>query len=48
MAENDKAKRNLFDKLLDQRIVLLSEPVMPGAAERLVGHLLYLDAQDSK
>ena len=48
MAENDKAKRNLYDKLLDQRIVLLSEPVMPGAAERLVGQLLYLDAQDQK
>ena len=48
MAENDKAKRNLFDKLLDQRIVLLSEPVMPAAAERLVGQLLYLDAQDPK
>jgi ATP-dependent Clp protease protease subunit len=48
MAETENAKRNLYDKLLEQRIVLLSEPVMPGAAERLVGQLLYLDAQDSK
>jgi len=48
MADNDKAKRNLYDKLLDQRIILLSEPVMPKSAERLVGQLLYLDAQDTK
>ena len=48
MAETDKAKRNLYDKLLEQRTILLCEPVMPKAAERLVGQLLYLDAQDAK
>jgi len=38
----------ILDRLLEQRIVLLSEAVMPEASERLVAQLLYLDAQDSK
>ncbi|MHC4407389.1 MAG: ClpP family protease [Planctomycetota bacterium] len=38
----------ILDRLLEQRIVLLSEPVMPEASERLVAQLLYLDALDSK
>ena len=51
MADNgdgDRATRNIIDKLLDQRIVMLSEPVMPESAQRLVAQLLYLDAQTSK
>jgi ATP-dependent Clp protease protease subunit len=51
MADNgndDRTTRHIIDKLLDQRIVMLSEPVMPKSAQRLVAQLLYLDAQDSK
>ncbi|MHC4491568.1 MAG: ClpP family protease [Planctomycetota bacterium] len=51
MADNgndDRATRHIIDKLLDQRIVMLSEPVMPKPAQRLVAQLLYLDAQTSK
>jgi len=46
MAEQDNATRNIINKLLEQRIVLLSEPVMPDSAERLIAQLLYLDSQD--
>jgi ATP-dependent Clp protease protease subunit len=45
---NDKATRHIINKLLDQRIVMLSEPVMPDSAQRLVAQLLYLNSQDSK
>ena len=45
---NDRPSRHLMEKLLEQRILLLSEAVMPKAAQRLVSQLLYLDAQDSK
>ena len=38
----------ILDRLLDQRIVLLSEPVMSETSVRLVAQLLYLDAQDPK
>lgn len=38
----------ILDRLLEQRIVLLSEPVMPDSAERLVAQLLFLDSLDSK
>ncbi|MDH3592851.1 MAG: ATP-dependent Clp protease proteolytic subunit [Planctomycetota bacterium] len=49
MADTDKkATRGLRDKLLEQRIVLLSEPVMPEASERLVSQFLYLNAKDKK
>ncbi len=50
MADSDKNKtpRGLRDKLLEQRIVLLSEPVMPDSSERLVSQLLYLNAKDPK
>ncbi|MHC4550651.1 MAG: ClpP family protease [Planctomycetota bacterium] len=50
MAEdgNDRATRHLMEKLLEQRIVTLCEPVGPKTAERLVAQFLYLDAQDSK
>jgi ATP-dependent Clp protease protease subunit len=51
MADNgndDRATRHIIDKLLDQRIVMLSEPVMPESAQRLVAQLLYLNAQDAK
>ena len=49
MAEKDEStNKSLVNKLLEQRIVLLSEPVMPEAAERLIGQLLYLDSQDHK
>ena len=46
--ENDRATRNIIDKLLDQRIIMLSEPVMPDSAQRLIAQLLYLDGQDAK
>jgi len=51
MADNgneDRTTRNIIDKLLDQRTVMLSEPVMPKSAQRIVAQLLYLDAQASK
>lgn len=37
-----------MDRLLEHRIVMLSEPVMPRPAQRLMAQLLLLDAQDSK
>ncbi|NJN14250.1 MAG: ATP-dependent Clp protease proteolytic subunit [Planctomycetes bacterium] len=37
-----------MDKLLEQRILLLAEAVMPKAAERLMAQLLYLDSEDGK
>jgi len=46
--ENDRPTRHLLDKLLDQRIVLLSEPIMPKSSQRAVAQLLYLNAQDAK
>ena len=48
MAKDKDSSSRLFDKLLEQRTVMLNEPVMPKAAQRLVAQLLYLDAQDSK
>ena len=45
---SDSPHRHLFDRLLEQRTILLSEPVMPDSAERIVAQLLYLDSQDSK
>jgi ATP-dependent Clp protease protease subunit len=51
MADNgndDRATRDIINKLLEQRIVMLSEPVMPKPAQRLVAQLLYLNAQDAK
>ncbi|MFQ5843769.1 MAG: ClpP family protease [Planctomycetota bacterium] len=49
MAEegNDRPHR-LFDRLLEKRTILLSEPVMPESTERVVAQLLYLDAEDGK
>ncbi|MHC4932387.1 MAG: ClpP family protease, partial [Planctomycetota bacterium] len=46
--ENDRPTRHIIDRLLEQRTLLLSEPVMPDSAQRLVAQLLYLDSQDSK
>jgi len=46
--DHGRPSTKILDRLLDQRIVLLSEPVMPEAAERLVAQLLYLDALDAK
>jgi ATP-dependent Clp protease protease subunit len=37
-----------MDRLLEQRIVMLSEPVMPKPAQRLMAQFLLLDAQDPK
>jgi len=49
MPDQDARKHpKIFDRLLDQRIILLSEPVMPEPAERIIAQLLYLDAVDSK
>jgi len=46
--ENSRSTRYILDRLLEHRIVMLSEPVMPKAAQRLIAQLLYLDAQDQK
>jgi len=46
-AENQTLRR-VQEKLLEQRVLILSEPVTPEAAERLVSQLLYLDAEDQK
>jgi len=46
--KDDRKHPKIFDRLLDQRIILLSEPVMPEPAERIIAQLLYLDAVDSK
>ena len=46
--EHDHPSRHIIDRLLEQRTVLLSEPVMPDSAERLVAQLLYLKAKDAK
>jgi len=46
--ENNRSTRYILDRLLEHRIVMLSEPVMPKAAQRLIAQLLYLDAQDQK
>jgi ATP-dependent Clp protease protease subunit len=46
--ENARSSRILMDRLLEHRIVMLSEPVMPKPAQRLMAQLLLLDAQDSK
>ena len=45
---SDAPYKHLFDRLLEQRTILLSESVMPDSAERIVAQLLYLDCQDSK
>jgi len=43
-----RAPRSLQDKLLRQRTILLSEPVMPESSQRIVSQLLYLDSRDPK
>ena len=48
MSDAKKPSRRLMEKLLDQRIIMLSEPVMPKASERLVAQLLYLNGEDAK
>ena len=48
MSDYDRPIPKILDRLLEQRIVMLSEPVMSEAAERLIAQLLYLDGQDSK
>jgi ATP-dependent Clp protease protease subunit len=40
--------RQIIDKLLDQRTLLMCEPVMPDSAERLIAQLLYLNGKDAK
>jgi ATP-dependent Clp protease protease subunit len=47
-AEISTPTRHILDKLLEKRILVLSEAVMPEAAERLTAQLLYLDSQDGK
>lgn len=46
--ETASSSRTLMNRLLEHRIVMLSEPVMPKPAQRLMAQLLLLDAQDSK
>jgi len=46
--ETVRSSRILMDRLLEHRIVMLSEPVMPKPAQRLMAQLLLLDAQDPK
>jgi len=47
MSEGKKISRRLAEKLLDQRTILLSEPVMPEASERIISQLLFLEAEDA-
>ena len=44
----DSPYKHLFERLLEQRTILLSEPVMPDSAERIIAQLLYLDGEDGK
>lgn len=46
--ETASTSRTLMNRLLEHRIVMLSEPVMPKPAQRLMAQLLLLDAQDPK
>jgi ATP-dependent Clp protease protease subunit len=46
--ESARTSRALMDRLLENRIIMLSEPVMPKPAQRLIAQLLLLDAQDPK
>ena len=46
--ENPRPSRLLMDRLLEHRIIMLSEPVMPRPAQRIMAQLLLLDAQDPK
>ncbi len=46
--EHELPSRHIIDRLLEQRTLLLSEPVMPDSAERLGAQLLYLNAKDAK
>lgn len=50
MTDSQKTRqpRNIYDRLLRQRTILLCEPVMPESAQRIVAQLLYLDARDAK
>ncbi len=50
MDKNESARppKTLSDKLLSKRILMLSEPVMPKSAKRIVSQLLYLDSEDPK
>jgi ATP-dependent Clp protease protease subunit len=43
-----RSPRSLDEKLLRQRVVFLSEPVMPPSSQRIVSQLLYLDSRDPK
>src|SRR5262245_29636592 len=46
--ETSSSSRTLMNRLLEHRVVMLSEPVMPKPAQRLMAQLLLLDAQDPK
>jgi ATP-dependent Clp protease protease subunit len=47
-SNHHRPARNILDRLLEQRIVLLSEPVSPESAQRLIAQFLYLDGKDAK
>ena len=47
-SNQNRQTRNILDRLLEQRIVLLSEPVSAESAQRLIAQLLYLDGKDTK
>jgi ATP-dependent Clp protease protease subunit len=46
--KNGRLGRTLRDKLLAKRIVMISEPILPLAAKRVISELLYLDSEDAK
>jgi ATP-dependent Clp protease protease subunit len=46
--ENARHSRLLMDRLLEHRILMLSEPIMPKTAQRLMAQMLLLDAQDPR
>ncbi len=48
MSDAKKTSRRLMERLLEQRIILLSESVMPDVSGRLISQLLYLNGEDAK
>ncbi len=48
MSDSKKPSRRIMEKLLERRIILLSEPVLAETSERLIAQLLYLNAEDGK
>lgn len=46
--EDERPRKHLEERLLESRIVLLTEPISPELAEDIVAKLLVLEGEDSK